>query len=543
MQKLYYIGLLLICGYATAISQQFTYQDTLRGSVTPERVWWDLLHYDLSIKVNPADSTLKGHNTIRYKVLGDQQLMQIDLQAPMMITKVEQGGKALNFNKEGNAWFVDLTKEQKIQAIDSITVHYEGKPVVSKRPPWSGGLSWKKDENGNDFIVTTCQGLGASLWWPCKDHMYDETDEGMIMRFTVPEHLTAVGNGRLIDTHSAELGMKTFVWQVINPINNYGVNLNVGDYVHFDEQYDGEAGALDCDYYVLSYNLKKAKAQFKQVPMLLAAFEHWFGPYPFYDDSFKIVEVPYPGMEHQSSITYGNGYRNGYGFRDVSGTGWGLNFDFILIHESGHEWFANNVTYKDMADMWVHEGFTAYSEGLYLDYHYGKDAASEYVIGTRQNIRNDKAIIGPYGVNKSGSGDMYSKGANLLHTIRTLIDDDEAWRNILRGLNKDFYHQTVTTQEIEVYITKHAEIDLKPIFDQYLRHTEIPTLVLTPMNGTLSYQWQNCIDSFDMSVLISINGKKTKLNPTTTMKEMNIDQNIKCEIESNPNYYINYDIK
>ncbi len=543
MQKLYYIGLLLICGYATAISQQFTYQDTLRGSVTPERVWWDLLHYDLAITVNPADSTLKGQNTIRYKVLDDQQRMQIDLQAPMMITKVEQGGKALNFNKEGNAWFVDLTKEQKIQAIDSITVHYEGKPVVSKRPPWSGGLSWKKDENGNDFIVTTCQGLGASLWWPCKDHMYDETDEGMIMRFTVPEHLTAVGNGRLINTHSAELGMKTFVWQVINPINNYGVNLNVGDYVHFDEQYDGEAGALDCDYYVLSYNLKKAKAQFKQVPMLLAAFEHWFGPYPFYDDSFKIVEVPYPGMEHQSSITYGNGYRNGYGFRDVSGTGWGLNFDFILIHESGHEWFANNVTYKDMADMWVHEGFTAYSEGLYLDYHYGKDAASEYVIGTRQNIRNDKPIIGPYGVNKSGSGDMYSKGANLLHTIRTLIDNDETWRNILRGLNKDFYHQTVTTQQIEAYITKHAEKDLKPIFDQYLRHTEIPTLVLTVNNGTLSYQWQNCIDSFDMSVLISINGKKTKLNPTTTMKEMNIDQNVKCEIESNPNYYINYDIK
>ena len=543
MQKVYCLSLLLLCSYATAISQQFTYQDTLRGSVTPERVWWDLLHYDLSIKVNPADSTLKGQNTIRYQVIDEHQRMQIDLQAPMMITKVEQHGKTLKFDQEGNAWFVSLDKKQRRQAIDSITVHYKGKPVVSKRPPWSGGLSWKKDENSNDFIVTTCQGDGASLWWPCKDHMYDETDDGMIMRFTVPEHLTAVGNGRLIDTHSVVPGMKTFVWQVKNPINNYGVNLNVGDYIHFGEQYDGETGALDLDYYVLSYNLKKAKAQFKQVPMLLDAFEHWFGPYPFYDDSFKIVEVPYPGMEHQSSVTYGNGYRNGYGFRDVSGTGWGLNFDFILVHESGHEWFANNITYKDMADMWVHEGFTAYSEGLYLDYHYGKDAASEYVIGTRQNIRNDKPIIGPYGVNKSGSGDMYSKGANLLHTIRTLIDNDEAWRNILRGLNKDFYHETVTTQEIETYISKHAKIDLSAIFDQYLRQTEIPTLVLTAMDGTLSYQWQNCIDSFDMGVSIFINGEKTTLNPTTTIKQKKIVQTAKYEIESNPNYYINYDIK
>ncbi|MFD0878390.1 M1 family aminopeptidase, partial [Massilia pinisoli] len=166
-------------------------------------------------------------------------------------------------------------------------------------------------------------------------------------------------------------------------INNYGINMNVGNYEHFNEIYDGEKGKLTLDYYVLPENLEKAKTQFKQVPMMLKAFEHWFGPYPFYEDGYKLVDVPYLGMEHQSSVTYGNKYNNGYLGRDLSGTGWGLKWDFIIVHESGHEWFANNITYKDMADMWIHESFTNYSENLYTEYYFGKEAGAAYVIGCR----------------------------------------------------------------------------------------------------------------------------------------------------------------
>ncbi len=541
MKNSFLLSILILSTTILSAQNSFTRQDTLRGSITPERIWWDLTHYDLSVEVDPAEKSLKGKNTIQYKALEDGKVMQIDLQEPMKITKVTQGKSKLKVKKEGNAHFVYLKKPSKKGAIKSITVHYEGVPTESTRPPWVGGLTWTKDKNGNDFIVTTCQGDGASMWWPCKDHMYDEVDS-MVMHFTVPDHLMAVGNGRHVGTKTNKKGTKTYSWKTVNPINNYGVNINVGDYVHFGEVYEGENGPLDCSYYVLRDNLKKAKAHFKQVPGMLAAFEHWFGPYPFYEDSYKLVEVPYPGMEHQSSVTYGNGYKNGYGGRDVSGTGWGYNFDFIMIHETGHEWFANNITYKDVADMWVHEGFTAYSENLYLDYHYGKDASSEYVIGTRKNIRNDKPIIGPYGVNTSGSGDMYYKGSNTLHTIRTLINDDEKWRSILRGLNREYYHATVTTQQIEDYISKHSAMDLKTIFDQYLRAVDIPHFEAKRDGKELKYHWTSCNADFKMPYRIFIDGKAQMLYPTTEWQTFLLE-NEEVEIVRDFGFYVKFSVK
>ena len=512
----------------------FTRQDTLRGAITAERSWWDLNYYHLDIKVDPENKTIKGSNTVGYTVLKSNKLMQIDLQEPMDITAVKQNNKSLDFSREGNAYFIELKKKQKPGKVNYITIEYEGNPKVAIRAPWDGGLSWEKDENGIDFIATSCQGLGASVWWPNKDHMYDEVDS-MLMSVNVPKHLVNVSNGRLRNVIEKDDNTKTYQWFVSNPINNYGVNINIGDYVNFSEKYDGEKGILDIDYYVLRDNLEKAKEQFKQVPMMLDAFEHWFGPYPFYEDSFKLVEVPYLGMEHQSSITYGNKYMQGYLGRDLSRTGWGLKFDYIIIHESGHEWFANNITYKDIADMWVHEGFTCYSENLYVDYHFGKQASADYVIGSRRGIGNRKPIIGPYNVNKGGSGDMYAKGANLLHTLRQIAKDDQIWRQILRGLNKEFYHQTVTSKQIEDYISENIGFDLTFVFDQYLRDIRIPILEYSIMNNVLKYRWANTIDGFNMPIEVSIDNNKQWLYPENSWKETAIKQEF---IEIDKDYYV-----
>ena len=511
-----------------------TRQDSLRGSITAERSWWDLTYYHLDIKVEPDKKFISGSNTVYYKVLESNNTMQIDLQKPMNIKSITSKNKELNFTREGNVYFIELKHKQKINDINYLKINYEGFPKEAIRAPWDGGLSWTKDENNNHFIATSCQGLGASVWWPNKDHMYDEVDS-MLISVNVPKNLTNVSNGRLRKITEHNDDTKTFDWFVSNPINNYGVNINIGDYVNFSEKYEGEKGNLDIDNYVLSYNIEKAKNQFKQVPMMIEAFEYWFGPYPFYEDSFKMVEVPYLGMEHQSSITYGNKYQNGYLGRDLSGSGWGLKFDYIIIHEGGHEWFANNITYKDVADMWIHEGFTCYSENLFVDYFFGKKASAEYVIGTRRGISNRKPIIGQYDINREGSGDMYSKGANLLHTIRQLAKDDEIWRQTLRGLNKEFYHSTVTTEEIEEYISKSIGIDLSKVFDQYLRDYRVPILEYEIIDGILNYRWNNVIDGFNMPIEAEIDGVNQFLFPSKEFKTFKMKNSY---INVDDDYYI-----
>lgn len=516
-------------------SKNFTRQDTLRGSITPEREWWDLTFYHLDIKVDPDNKFISGKNKIEYKVLKEQQVMQIDLQEPLKIIKVVQNNKTLQVKHDGNAHFFTLNEPQKTGSLQSIEVYYEGQPRAAKNAPWDGGFSWKKDDNGNDFIATSCQGLGASVWWPCKDHMYDEVDS-MLISVNVPKHLMDVSNGRLqkVEDHG---NTKTYTWGVKNPINNYGVNVNIGDYAHFSQEYEGLNGTLDMNFYVLKDNLDKAIKHFKDAPKMMKAFEYWFGPYPFYEDGFKLVEVPYLGMEHQSSVTYGNQYKKGYLGGDLSGTGWGLKFDFIIIHESGHEWFANNITNKDIADMWIHESFTAYSESLFLDYHYGKQAASEYTIGTRKNILNDRPIIGKYNVNDEGSGDMYYKGSNMIHTLRQLIEDDEKFREILVGMNKTFYHQTVTTQQIENYLSKTTGIDLTAFFNQYLRTTQIPTLEYRIKNNKLEYRWTNIVKDFDMPIQVTLNDKEQWLFPNSEWKTLNKEKTISI-FEVDADFYV-----
>ena len=536
------IGLFLAYLFLTvgADAQIYTHQDSLRGSITKERAWWDLQQYSLLFDVNPTNKSISGSNLIRYKVIAAHQLLQLDLQAPMAILSVTQDGIPLVVKDEGNAHFVELIKKQVVGAQEELVVMFSGKPQVAKNPPWDGGFTWKKDENNNPFIATSCQEVGASLWWPCKDHMYDEPDQGMLISVTVPKGLVAVSNGRLKEENQNNATSSTYVWEVKNPINNYGVNINIGNYVHFSEVYAGEKGPLDMDYWVLKENLEKAKIQFKDAKRMMEAFEHWFGPYPFYEDSYKLVEVPYLGMEHQSSVTYGNKFNNGYLGSDLSGTGWGKKFDYIIIHESGHEWFANNITAKDNADLYIHESFTTYSEALFVEYFYGKTAGFEYVRGLRSGIANNSPLIGNYDVNDPNNSDIYSKGSNVLHTLRQLVGDDDKWREILRGLNKQFYHQTVSSQDIESYIASSSGLTLDAFFDQYLRDARMPIFQYKIEGGNqkkLSFRWSECIDNFDMRLKIKYNDKVIYVYPTTKWSSIALDNKCK-EIIISKEYYV-----
>ena len=552
MQKLILFFILLISTFsAFSQKQKFTYQDTLRGSVTKERAWWNLLHYDLQVTVDAKNKYISGVNTIRYEVLKNYQIMQIDLQNPMQIIKITQNEKELSYKQKGNAYFIDLDKIQKVDNKNEITISFRGKPKEAINPPWDGGFIWKRVQNNidsistkgqniileNNFIANAIQSIGASVWWPCKDNPYDEPDNGVSIKVTPPKGLMDVSNGRLKDVSQNPNGTKTYHWNVINPINSYSINVNIANYSHFSEIYQGEKGALDCNYYVLPQNLEKAKMQFQQVAKMLKAFEYWFGPYPFYEDSYKLVETPYLGMEHQSSITYGNGYKNGYLGNDLSGTGWGLKFDFIIIHESGHEWFANNITNKDVADMWIHESFTTYSEVIYLDYHFGTQAGNEYLIGYREKVKNDKPIIGQYKVNNHGSNDMYIKGAAMIHTLRQIINDDKKFRTILRGLNQEFYHQTVTSHQVENYISEQTGIDLNLFFDQYLRTIKIPIIEYKIKKDKIKYRFKNTVKNFKIPVKVTIDGNDIWITPNKRWQTIrNTDKDSSFIIDKN--FYI-----
>ena len=544
MSKLNFVAITLLlllhvsASHVPAQTENITRQETLRGSITPEREWWDLLHYHLQVEFLPESRRLKGSNTITFKPVKPGNKMQIDLQPPLAITKVTHGTSQLKFEREGNVYWVTFQKDLRPGVEDKIEVFYEGVPVVSRNPPWVGGITWGRDDLGEHFIVTTCQGIGASIWWPNKDHGADEPDRGMQISVTAPENLVAVSNGRLKKTdHDAAARKKTYHWQVLNPINNYGVNVNIGNYITFSEKYHGKGGTLDIEYWVLPHQKEAAVSQFKEVRRTLEAFEHWFGKYPFYEDSYKLVTVSYPGMEHQSSVTYGNLFKNGYMQRDPCGCGVGFKFDFIIVHESAHEWFGNNISMKDAADMWIHEGFANYSENLFVEYHFGKKDAEDYVVGTRRGIRNDKPVIGVYESNRQGSGDMYPKGGNMLHTIRHVINDDAKWLSILRGLNADLWHQTVTTEQVETYISKKAGMDFSKVFDQYLRTTKIPLLKYSMNGKTLIFYYDRVVKGFAMPLGVSINGKAVVIKPTAVPQLYQHPEEIKT-FEVNRNFYV-----
>lgn len=553
--------------------QTFTKADTLRGSNNENRDWWDVLRYDITVKPDFEKKEIEGkihitlkvddtkfRNLVRKKGL----FMQIDLQDNMILDscfirwtdKVTPYPKEsitrnhlLNFpiNKTSNSYLINANEITEVSADINkpFTLVFHGKPREAKKAPWDGGWVWSKDKLGRPFVSVACQGLGASCWFPCKDYQGDEPDNGASLTMIIPDTLVGISNGVsgfsfLVDTVSRlskinfnndipetknekkqeTRNEKQYTWQVTNPINTYCIVPYIGNYVNFTDTFAGEKGTLHLSYWVLDYNKEKAQEQFKQVKPMLKAFEYWFGAYPFYEDGYKLVEAPYLGMEHQSAIAYGNGFQNGYKGRDLSGSGWGLKWDFIIVHESGHEWFANSITTNDIADMWVHEGFTNYSEVLFTEYFYGKEAGNDYCYGLRKSIANDVPVIGPYGVNKEGSSDMYYKASNMIHSIRNALNNDEKFRQILRGMNEKFYHKTIDGSEIEQYLIEQTGLDLQKTFDQYLTTTQIPTLEYYFKRKKLFYKYSNCIDGFNMPVTIPVTG--TTIIPSTSWQHTRV---------------------
>ena len=524
MKQLTILFSVILLGLLVNAQPVFTKADTLRGSLNENRDWFDILHYYIRVIPEIENKTISGNVIWTAKAIKASKNIQIDLQQPLIIDSIRFNDGAvdknqryihkwtkLQFLRNQNVAIATLDKSIEINSEFCIWIYYHGTPREAVRPPWDGGWIWKKDANGKPWVSVACQGLGASVWYPCKDVQSDEPDNGASITMYAPQGTIMISNGRPIIGDDENL----YGWFVKNPINNYNIIPYIGDYVGWNEKYKGLKGDLDLHYWSLREDSAKARKQYTQVKDMLKAFEYWFGPYPFYEDGYQIIQSPHLGMEHQSAIAYGNKFANGYLGRDLSGSGWGLKWDYIIVHESGHEWFANNITTKDIADMWVHEGFTSYSETLYTEYYYGKEAGDDYTYGLRKRIMNDGSIIGHYGVNNEGSSDMYAKGAVMLHSIRKSINNDSLFRSILIGLNKDFYHQTVTTDEIENYISKKSGINFSKVFDQYLRTVQIPVFSFSydKKEKILTYQWKNCVKGFDQPLHFKYEGQQFDFLP------------------------------
>ncbi|MBA5246296.1 M1 family metallopeptidase [Marnyiella aurantia] len=529
------IFLFMLCSLGLG-AQNYTKTDSLKGSDNAYRNFWDVKRYELTVEADFDTKMVSGSNLIQFDVIKKVKdpIFQIDIQEPMKAAVLKSNFKIIKTEREGDFLWIHADGTFEPTTKYQMEISYSGNPKVARNAPWDGGWVFTKDDTGMPFMSVAQEGIGTSVWLPVKDHWADEPDNGIKMKIITPNTLLGVGNGRLIRTETFN-DKKHYTWEVKNPINAYSIVPNIGNYVNFKDTYSGEKGQLDLDYWVLKTNLEKARTQFSQVKPMMKALEYWFGPYPFYEDSFKLVESPYLGMEHQSNVAYGNGYANGYLGRDLSGTGVGLKWDFILIHESGHEWFANNITAKDKADMWIHEAFTSYSETLFTENFLNRTDADRYVQGTRNNIQNDRPVIGDYGVRNTGSSDMYYKGANMLHTIRTIINDDVKFRSILRGINKDFYHQTVTSGQIENYISEKSGLDLTTVFDQYLRTTKIPAFVYRQNGKMLDFRYENAVN--DLQLPLRINGNQL-IRPTESWQQ--VELNSPAPVVFDNNYFVDY---
>ena len=531
------IATLILFGFQSLSAQEtFTRRDSLHGGLRMERTSYDVLHYGLNIKINPDDRSITGYNDIQFKVVENTNKIQVDLFENMKVDSIIFHSKKLKYNREFDAVFIDFEKPLEKNSQQKIRFYYSGIPIVAKRAPWDGGFVFSNDKNGKPWIAVAVQGTGASLWYPVKDSQTDEPDNGATIKVAVPNGLMNVSNGRFKGSEDLKNGYTRWDWEVKSPINTYDITVNVGDYAHMHDNYKG----LDLDYYVLTYNEAVAKKHFEEVKPMMDCFQSKFGTYPFADDGYKLVETPYLGMEHQSAVAYGNDFQMGYKGNDLSGTGNGLLFDFITIHESGHEWFGNSITAQDIADMWLHESFTCYSETVFLECQFGPQKALTYINGLKRNVLNDKPIIGRYGVNNEGSGDMYYKGALMLNTIRSIINDDAKWWKLLLDYSNHFRHQIIDTKAAIDFFNAETGIFLTPIFNQYLRYANIPLLELKKNGKNLEYRWVANEPDFEMPVGITAGGKTLRLNATTKWQQvqLNIQSSREVNVAQNK-FFIN----
>jgi aminopeptidase N len=491
-----------------------TRADILRGEYGPYRANNDLLFYHLDVRVDPEKKFIGGKNTIRFKMLKDDTRIQLDLHEALHVDKILLGSTPLHYQRDSGAVFVDFPETLRAGRVYTIDFYYSGNPVETGR---FGGITFRKDPSGRPWINTACEGIGASVWWPNKDQWRDEV-ENMQISVSIPNGLVDVSNGKFAGKTDLGDGYTRWDWRVHYPINNYDVSLNIGNYQHFADR----LGNLPLDFYALPEDLDKAKKQFTQAKGMLQAFQHYFGEYPFQKDGYKLIEAPYSGMEHQSAVTYGNHFANGYLERDWTGVGISPRFDFIIIHESAHEWFGNSITAADVSDMWIHEGWATYLECLYVEYMYGREDALKYTNGYKSKVRNALPIIAPRGVNRTPPQDMYFKGALFLNTLRSIVNDDRRWWALIRGYYQHFKYRNIMTEEVVRYFNQKTGMNLTPIFDEYLRHAALPTLELKfdDAEGTVSYRWKAEEAGFAMPVRVGTKGQWQIIQPASEWKTM-----------------------
>lgn len=486
--------------------------DSLMGTISDLRDY-DVLHYDLDVSIDLNKKLISGKVAMKFKTTHSMVKLQLDLFSRYKIEEITLAGVKQKFTRDSNFIFVLLDKKLEANKEYVLRTSYSGTPIEAKRAPWDGGFVWKKDSGGNHWVGVACEGLGASSWWPCKDHWSDEPERGVSLHFTVPSEYIVVSNGRLISKREMD-GLTRYDWLVTNPINLYNVTLNIAKYINLKSNFSSlENGkTLDINYWVLPENVKKAEKQFEQVIPMLLCYEARFGPYPFYEDGFQLVETPYLGMEHQSCIAYGNNYQKGY----KGGTAMtnGHDFDYIIIHESGHEWYGNNITAADNADMWIHEGFTTYAESIYAECVYGQEAGIKYINNLRSRVSNKAPIQGQYGIAKEGNGDMYAKGALFVHTLRCQIDDDVLWYEIIKEMHQVFRHKTTNYQEVLNYFNSKTKIDFTPIFESYIKCDEIPELGVYMEKSkklvTLSLKNPSKTSALNMRIKYVVDGKESQ---------------------------------
>lgn len=525
--KHYVLAFIFLSLVFTGFGQTVDEATKLLGELTPIRENFDVQHYDLSVAIDIENQSITGQNVITYKAVEDINEIQVDLQEPLQVESITRDGNPLTFEKKFNSYFVSLGREIQEGSTDSITVKYSGKPKAAVSPPWDGGFVWETDSLGQPWVGVACEGEGASVWWPNKDHLSDEPDLGVKTSFRVPSNLKAIGNGKMINTEEHDDGTTTYTWKTVHPIDNYNVTVNIGDYVNYTDFYQRpippqqpglgqqqrvKPPSLDVDYYILSYHVDQAKQHFSFVEDVIGTFEFVFGPYPFYEDGFGIVETPYLGMEHQGAIAYGNNFEQGYRGQLVKPY---IEFDYLFVHETAHEWWGNNISVKDRADIWIQEGFASYADAIYVVSSYGFKAYLEYMDYYRSQVRNQEPVVGEYDINHDIPGDAYYKTALMLNTLSQLIESNQDWIGIMQKAQQQFRAPyTVTGQEFRDFLTEESGIELTAFFQQYLDTTMIPKLQMKLVKDDgdefLIYRWTNVVDGFDMPVQLEYAQYKQK---------------------------------